>query len=183
VRGPVSWLRPSTDPSPSRGEERTEAKLMTLLRFFIYLVCALVFRVQPSDTKDAGAEHSSGAVLHVDDYRVDVQPVGDDAHAAHRRRGGLVMKPQICDIVTYRDSQGEEHNAFVTAVHGDGETPAINVAYVSSDEKKHDGYGRVVQRATSILHASMRSVTGICWRRVGEEMPEMPEPAPRAVRR
>lgn len=93
------------------------------------------------------------------------------------------MRPEISDIVTYRDSNGVDHNAFVTAVHGQEESPALNVAFVSADEKRHDGYGRAIQRATSIPHASYRSVTGICWRRVGEEMPEMPAPGPRVMRR
>lgn len=93
------------------------------------------------------------------------------------------MRPEIGDTVTYRDSQGIEHNAFVTAVHGSDATPALNLAYVSSDEKKCDGYGRVIQRATSIVHASQRSVTQISWRRVDEEMPEMPVQEPSSARR
>lgn len=92
-------------------------------------------------------------------------------------------RPAIGDTVTYRDSQGVDHPAFVTTVHGQDKTPAINVAFLSRDEKDHDGYGRAIRRATSVLHASQRSITGLCWRWPTEDMPPMPEPAPRQVRR
>lgn len=84
-------------------------------------------------------------------------------------------KPEIRDVVTYRDSLGDEHRAFVTAAGGEGPNPPINLVYVSSDTKKLDGYGRATLHATFVRHASERMLRGICWRRCDEELG--PEPA------
>ena len=92
-------------------------------------------------------------------------------------------RPEVGDVVVFRNSQGLDLKALVTMVHGQDKTAAINLAFVSRDEKDHDGYGRAIRRATSIVHASQRSITGICWRHAGEEMPEMPASEPTTRRR
>ena len=53
--------------------------------------------------------------------------------------------------VTYVDEVSVEHDALVTAVWGqEFGVGAINLVYVSSDEKKDDPYGRQIERASSV---------------------------------
>lgn len=92
-------------------------------------------------------------------------------------------KPEVQYAVIFRDSRGLEHLSLITAVHGEGETPLINLVFVTSDTLKLDAYGRATLHATSIRHASDRPPTGICWRWPSEELGPEPEPAPRHVRR
>lgn len=92
-------------------------------------------------------------------------------------------KPEIRNVVIFRDSHGNEHPSFVTAIHGEGETPLINLAFITSDPTKLDAYGRQLFRGTSIRHASDRPPTGICWRFPHQELGPEPEPGPRHIRR
>jgi hypothetical protein len=70
-------------------------------------------------------------------------------------------KPQHGDVLVYVDPHREEHNALVTAVHGD---KCVNLVYVSTDESKHDSYGRQIQRETSCVHRSLQQARGNFWR-------------------
>lgn len=61
------------------------------------------------------------------------------------------------DVVKVVDERYVEHRGLVTVVHGnfDGAyVPCINVVYVSQDETKTDGYGRQVERLSSLQHLS-----------------------------
>lgn len=62
---------------------------------------------------------------------------------------------------------GNPMNAIVTAVWGyAGMTnlPLINLVAVSLDDKKTDGYGRQIERYTSVMHKAQSSVHGYYWR-------------------
>lgn len=71
------------------------------------------------------------------------------------------------DVVRVVDENYRQHNALVTAVHGefgkvydtpDGgkriPVPCINVVYVSSDSSKNDPYGGQLERMSSLQHYS-----------------------------
>jgi hypothetical protein len=63
--------------------------------------------------------------------------------------------------VTFVDAKGHEHDALVTAIHGDpDQTPAINVVWVSDDESRRDQYGRQVERFSSVVHERNQSADG-----------------------
>lgn len=53
----------------------------------------------------------------------------------------------VADVVTYKDENGVDHNALVTAVHSQ---ECINVVYLSDDATKRDPNGRQIERASSV---------------------------------
>lgn len=69
------------------------------------------------------------------------------------------------DAVTYVDPRGVEHNALVTANWGTGDTPSLNLVFVSDDEQATDQYGRqLASRVTSIVHETNQYAHGSYWR-------------------
>lgn len=74
---------------------------------------------------------------------------------------------QIGDAVEYVDEVAKPHDALVTAIHGVGETPSVNLVLVTSDEAQTDQYGRQIKRETSVVHNSHQMAHGRFWREVG----------------
>lgn len=67
--------------------------------------------------------------------------------------------------VVFVDPVAVAHDALITAIWGDpNATPAINIVYVSDDEKRTDQYGRQTVHYTSVVHESMQSAHGNFWR-------------------
>ena len=73
-------------------------------------------------------------------------------------------RPNIGSLVIFHDGKGLPHNALVKAVWGDGETPCINLVFVSGDEARQDGAGRQTEIETSVVHKSKSNVHGNYWR-------------------
>ena len=74
------------------------------------------------------------------------------------------MTLQIGDVIIYIDPVKKEHNALVTAIHGDAEAKSsINLILISDDENKGDEYGRQLERQTSIVHRDNQSAGANCW--------------------
>ena len=59
----------------------------------------------------------------------------------------MVTSPTLGVTVKFHDTSGMVHDALVTAVHN---ARMVNLVIVSSDETKTDGYGRELERATSV---------------------------------
>lgn len=76
------------------------------------------------------------------------------------------------DAVIYTDTHGVDHKAIATNVFGDGTArvegilypQGCNVAYVSSDPNRTDGYGRQLERACSVCHVTRNPAKANCWR-------------------
>ncbi len=69
--------------------------------------------------------------------------------------------------VTFVDRVGIERPAIVTAVWGPSDgprKPSINVVIVSNDESKTDGYGRQIERETSVPHQNEQAAHGYYWK-------------------
>lgn len=67
------------------------------------------------------------------------------------------------DAIVVVDERYVQHDALVVCVHGSFGTvagtdlpyiPCINAVYISADEAKSDGYGRQVERLSSLQHYS-----------------------------
>lgn len=86
---------------------------------------------------------------------------------------------KIGDSVVWIDSVKREHPALITNVFGtpsrgtkivDGTSveitlyPAVNLVLVSSDETKGDGYGRQIERQTSVLHIGVNPAAAFGWK-------------------
>lgn len=53
--------------------------------------------------------------------------------------------------VVYFDEHSKQHDALLTAVHGQQlGVCAVNLVYVSDDAGEHDQYGRQIKRASSV---------------------------------
>lgn len=87
-----------------------------------------------------------------------------------------IKAPKIGDSVIYTTEHGIDRTALVTAVWGNGPC-AINVVFVSPDDTKQDGYGRQIERASSVCHATVMHVHGRLWRNLHEPKPEYVVPA------
>lgn len=66
--------------------------------------------------------------------------------------------------VIYVDPTAVARQALVTAVHGTGETPSINVVLVDHDPNQRDSYGAKIKRETSVVHQSNQSARGNYWK-------------------
>lgn len=71
---------------------------------------------------------------------------------------------EIGTVVTYVDPVRDEHPALVTAVHGEGDIPSLNVVYADPDAAKHDSYGRQIARATSVVNEANQHAPGNYWK-------------------
>ena len=82
----------------------------------------------------------------------------------------------VGDLVIYRDAKGKDHQALVTTVFHGGQTweeycslyqtvPMVNLIFVSSDESRTDGYGRQIERETSVQFGGNQvpKNLGRCW--------------------
>jgi hypothetical protein len=70
---------------------------------------------------------------------------------------------EIGETVTYVDPMQKEHRSLITAVHGSGDSPSINLVYTSDDPAKYDPYGRQLERATSVVHQTSQMAKGNYW--------------------
>lgn len=79
-----------------------------------------------------------------------------------------MRSPAIGSSVVYVDTFGKERPALVTANHGGEATVrencSLNVVIVADDETKGDGYGRQIERVTSVVHQSSQQAPGNYWR-------------------
>lgn len=92
--------------------------------------------------------------------------------------------PNVGETVVFHDARGKAHDALVQVVWkpypGQPENNiGLNVVHVSSDENKTDQYGRQIEHATSVPHASWAVAHGMYWR-FADETPR-PVQAPAAV--
>jgi hypothetical protein len=68
------------------------------------------------------------------------------------------------DTVIYIDSHRKPRRALVTKVWNSvGNLPGCNLVVVCDDESKTDGYGRQIERFTSVVHLSQNAAKGWCW--------------------
>lgn len=71
----------------------------------------------------------------------------------------------VGDHVLFTDEYRRDHDALVTAVHGDPyKTPAVNLLFVAKDEERTDQYGRQIERSSSVVHIQNQSARAMCWR-------------------
>lgn len=70
---------------------------------------------------------------------------------------------EIGDAVVYVDPAGYEHEALITAIHGGGEKPSLNLVFVVVDENSEDQYGRQINRATSVPERENQAANGNFW--------------------
>ncbi|MGO9378909.1 MAG: hypothetical protein ACLPN1_18790 [Dissulfurispiraceae bacterium] len=85
----------------------------------------------------------------------------DAKHPVH-----TVIAPVLGSVVIYHDPSGTAHDALVTTVHN---ARMVNLVIVSKDDSKTDGYGRELERATSVPHRSMTQDYSYCFRFTDEE--------------
>lgn len=84
---------------------------------------------------------------------------------------------KVGDSIVFVDSHGVDHDALVTAVHGEAREiqmygsnekiwwePCINLVFVSTDENKTDPYGRQLERHTSVGHQSTSTAHGMFYK-------------------
>jgi len=79
---------------------------------------------------------------------------------------------EVRDVVRFFDTDGVEHKALVTAVHGtptDEFKPCVNLVYVASEEDKKDPYGRQLLRASSVAHARQTRLRGYSYLLMSED--------------
>lgn len=81
-----------------------------------------------------------------------------------------VPDPVVGQPVIFVDSHGEERAAVVTNVFpsmsASNGAAGVNVAFVSGDAERRDGYGRQLERASSVCHQSAQPAHGNYWRHV-----------------
>ena len=71
---------------------------------------------------------------------------------------------QVGQAVTFVDARGQERAALLTAIHGQDETPSVNLVFVSDDPARNDPYGRQIERESSVVHESNQAAHGMFWR-------------------
>jgi hypothetical protein len=63
--------------------------------------------------------------------------------------------------VVFVDTNGVQHHALVTAIHGPIEdVPCINLVIASGDPSRQDQYGRQTERHSSVVHRSTHRAHG-----------------------
>lgn len=71
---------------------------------------------------------------------------------------------EVGSSVIYVNTHGARRNALVTKVwNSTGNLPGCNVVFVVDSEDKTDGYGRQIERATSVVHKSVMPAPGNFW--------------------
>lgn len=69
--------------------------------------------------------------------------------------------------VIYTDEFGKDHDALVTSSFGGDFPPeqhAINLVYISDEEKETDPYGRQLKRQSSVVPKANQPAHGRYWR-------------------
>jgi len=97
----------------------------------------------------------------------------------------MLRYPNVGDVVVYHDTSGVGHTAFVTCYHGQvdeageytGRIGCVNLVFVSSDENRQDGYGRQIERFSSISYVADWYVHGNYWRWQEDKPNPYKEPA------
>lgn len=74
--------------------------------------------------------------------------------------------PKVGEAVVFHDPMGEGHDALATAVWSE---TCINLVFVSGDEARKDGFGRQIERDSSVTHVSVAGAHGNYWRFSDEE--------------
>ncbi len=82
-----------------------------------------------------------------------------------KKRDKRLAVPRLGTAVRFHDTSGSVHDALVTAVHSRG----VNLAIVSKDETRNDGYGRELSRVVSVPHKSMTDNGRYYFRFLDEE--------------
>lgn len=77
---------------------------------------------------------------------------------------------KVGDSIIFTDRFGKDANALIVTAWGKGNA-ALNLVHVSLDESKTDnaGYGRQIERQSSVVHKSSQGAHGNYWRRLDEE--------------
>jgi hypothetical protein len=73
--------------------------------------------------------------------------------------------------VRFVDATQQTHDALVTACWGTnvvdteqlGNTPSINIVYVTQDQTRRDQYGQQTVHHTSVVHRSKQTAPGMYW--------------------
>lgn len=73
------------------------------------------------------------------------------------------MTVSLGQHVKWVDPVGKPHDALITAIHGPGDTPSINVVVVNLEQGQTDNYGQKVQRETSVVHQDQQQAHGRYW--------------------
>ena len=72
---------------------------------------------------------------------------------------------KISDCVIFVDEVGVEHDALLTAIHGDpANFPSVNLLYVSPNTTETDQYGRQIKRESSVVYQTSQGAHGNYWR-------------------
>jgi len=80
------------------------------------------------------------------------------------------MRLSIGSHVVFIDTHYQEHEALITAIHGDpASKPCVNLLYVSKQTGKQDQYGQQIERPSSVVHIKDNTAGGYCWKFPGEE--------------
>ncbi len=82
-----------------------------------------------------------------------------------------MQKVEAGMCVLFFDSLGHQHNALITAVHGESKEnedgtkyhPSVNLCFVSSDINIADAYGRQMARSSSVCYQDNQSAHGMYW--------------------
>lgn len=94
------------------------------------------------------------------------------------KRENIKNLAQVGASVVFHDERGLAHHALVTAVHGlhmNDSAPCVNLVYVSRDGARTDGYGRQIERRTSVVHGSQQAAGGFYFRFQEETPNDMAE--------
>lgn len=77
----------------------------------------------------------------------------------------MERKYEVGASIIFIDAHSVRRPALVTKWWGDGKfnPPGCNLVIVSDDENQSDGYGRQIQRHTSVVYKTMQSAPGWCW--------------------
>lgn len=75
---------------------------------------------------------------------------------------------KVGEAVIFIDEHRQEHFALLTAIHGGGDKPCVNLIRVSDDPNKYDVYGRQTERSSSCVHISSNSAQANCWKDLTE---------------
>jgi len=120
-----------------------------------------------SDLLDAGSIPADSIILFP------AKPPDQEECMSERK----MPRPKVRDHVIFHDSLGVAHDAIITAAWDQDamiEYPYVNLVVVSSDETKQDGYGRQIERYTSLGHGA---ANGACHGHYWRWPHETPNPA------
>lgn len=76
---------------------------------------------------------------------------------------------KIGDAVVFCDPMGNDHEALITANHGNTPISCVNLVWVSDNEAETDTYGRQIKRESSCQHQGPSTAHGNYFRFSDEE--------------